>query len=74
MITTETKTIYKLPLAKVTYPEKNLLYFRKMRKEERAEKRKKAKEKQQQLQEKEAAQDQNENVVKVVIETTTVEL
>lgn len=38
LITTETKTIYKLPLAKVTYPEKNLMFYRKMKKEEKAEK------------------------------------
>lgn len=44
MITTETKTIFKLPLAKVAYPEKNLIYFWKMKKEERAEKLKKAQE------------------------------
>ncbi|XP_066568098.1 urea transporter 2 isoform X2 [Amia ocellicauda] len=35
--TTETKTIYKLPLAEVTYPEKNLDKFRKMKKAEKAE-------------------------------------
>ncbi|XP_053466212.1 urea transporter 2-like isoform X2 [Ictalurus furcatus] len=38
LITTETKTIYKLPLAKVTYPEENLMFYRKMKKEEKAEK------------------------------------
>ncbi|XP_053337499.1 urea transporter 2 isoform X1 [Clarias gariepinus] len=41
LITTETKTIYKLPLAKVTYPEKNLMFYRKIKKEEKAEKVKK---------------------------------
>ncbi|KAL7839754.1 hypothetical protein SRHO_G00264120 [Serrasalmus rhombeus] len=51
LITTETKTIYKLPLAKVAYPEKNLIYFWKMKKEERAEKLRKA---QEGMQEKEA--------------------
>ncbi|MBN3301130.1 UT2 protein, partial [Amia calva] len=35
--TTETKTIYKLPLREVTYPEKNLDKFRKMKKAEKAE-------------------------------------
>ncbi|XP_066510053.1 urea transporter 2-like [Hoplias malabaricus] len=53
LITTEIKAIYKLPLAKVTYPEKNLIYFWKLKKEERAEKLQKAQEKVQQ-QEKEA--------------------
>lgn len=38
LITTETKTIYKLPLAEVTYPEKNLMRYRKMKKKEKAEK------------------------------------
>ncbi|XP_065140576.1 urea transporter 2 isoform X5 [Paramisgurnus dabryanus] len=47
LITTETKGIYKLPLAKVTYPEKNLIYFWKMKKEERAAKEKKKQEKMQ---------------------------
>uniref|UniRef100_A0AAY4BIT5 Urea transporter n=1 Tax=Denticeps clupeoides TaxID=299321 RepID=A0AAY4BIT5_9TELE len=41
LITSETDTIYKLPLAKVTYPEKNLWYFWEMKKAERAEKLKK---------------------------------
>ncbi|XP_036384647.1 urea transporter 2-like [Megalops cyprinoides] len=36
LITTETKNIHKLPLAKVTYPEKNLTYFWKMSKAEKA--------------------------------------
>ncbi|XP_026862072.2 urea transporter 2 [Electrophorus electricus] len=40
LITTETKAIHKLPLTKVAYPEKNLIYFWKMKKEERAEKTK----------------------------------
>ncbi|XP_018614596.1 urea transporter 2 isoform X1 [Scleropages formosus] len=38
LITTETKRIHKLPLAKVTYPEKNLLYFWKMERAQKAEK------------------------------------
>ncbi|KAJ8380416.1 hypothetical protein SKAU_G00011940 [Synaphobranchus kaupii] len=50
LITTETKTIFKLPLAKVTYPEKNLCYFWKMK---RAEKEEKLKEKEVQLSNKE---------------------
>ncbi|XP_048834698.1 urea transporter 2 isoform X1 [Brienomyrus brachyistius] len=37
LITTETKTIHKFPLAKVTYPEKNLYYFLKMKKTEKEE-------------------------------------
>lgn len=35
LLTTETKKIYKLPLAKVNYPEKNLAYFWKMKKQEK---------------------------------------
>ncbi|KAJ4942027.1 hypothetical protein JOQ06_011897 [Pogonophryne albipinna] len=38
LLTTETKKIYKLPLAKVNYPEKNLAYFWKMKKQEKMEK------------------------------------
>ncbi|KAI4901679.1 hypothetical protein NFI96_029217 [Prochilodus magdalenae] len=67
LITTETKTIYKLPLAKVAYPEKNLIYFWKMKKEERAEKLKKAQE-EVQLQEKEAQMGKEEEV-KITIES-----
>ncbi|XP_051551996.1 urea transporter 2 isoform X4 [Myxocyprinus asiaticus] len=48
LITTETKNIYKLPLAKVTYPEKNLIYFCKMKEEERAQALKKQQEEMQQ--------------------------
>ncbi|XP_051969839.1 urea transporter 2 [Xyrauchen texanus] len=44
LITMETKNIHKLPLAKVTYPEKNLIYFRKMKEEERAQALKKQQE------------------------------
>lgn len=44
LITTETKAVYKLPLAKVTYPEKNLIYFWKMKKEETASEEKKKQE------------------------------
>lgn len=47
LITTETKNIHKLPLAKVTYPEKNLIYFWKMKKEERVDKQKEKQEKMQ---------------------------
>lgn len=36
-----------MPLAKVTYPEKNLIYFWKMKKEERANEEKKKQEKMQ---------------------------
>ncbi|XP_035246266.1 urea transporter 2-like isoform X3 [Anguilla anguilla] len=35
LITTEIKSIYKLPLAKVTYPEKNVRYFLKLKKAEK---------------------------------------
>jgi len=44
LITTETKNIHKLPLAKVTYPEKNLIYYWKMKKEERIDKQRKKQE------------------------------
>ncbi|XP_064152825.1 urea transporter 2 [Anguilla rostrata] len=50
LITTETKTIFKLPLAKVTYPEKNLRYFWNLKK---AEKEKQLTEKEVQLSAKE---------------------
>ncbi|KAJ8005706.1 hypothetical protein DPEC_G00120700 [Dallia pectoralis] len=36
LITTETKTIFKLPLVNVAYPEKNLRFFWKLRKKERS--------------------------------------
>ncbi|XP_061118136.1 urea transporter 2-like [Conger conger] len=38
LITTGTKSIHKLPLAKVTYPEKNLSYFLKLKKAEKLKK------------------------------------
>lgn len=38
LLTTETNKIYKLPLAKVNYPEKNLSFYWKMKKQEKAEK------------------------------------
>uniref|UniRef100_A0A667XZI9 Solute carrier family 14 member 2 n=1 Tax=Myripristis murdjan TaxID=586833 RepID=A0A667XZI9_9TELE len=41
LITAETKKIFKLPLAKVTYPEKNLGFFWKLKKQEKMEKREK---------------------------------
>lgn len=41
LITTETKTIYKLPLAIVTYPEKNLIFYSNMKMEEKTKKRQK---------------------------------
>ncbi|XP_067263912.1 urea transporter 2 [Chanodichthys erythropterus] len=47
LITTETKNIHKLPLAKVNYPEKNLIYFWKMKKEERIDKQRENQEKMQ---------------------------
>lgn len=42
LITTGTNKIFKLPLAKVTYPEKNLCYFKKHKKQEKIENMKKA--------------------------------
>lgn len=44
LLTTETNKIFKLPLAKVTYPEKNLGFFWKLKKQEKMEKTKKEKE------------------------------
>lgn len=38
LITTETKSIYKLPLAEVTYPEKNLRHFLKLKEAEKVKK------------------------------------
>lgn len=40
LLTTGTNKIFKLPLAKVTYPEKNLTFYWKMKKNEKAEKAK----------------------------------
>uniref|UniRef100_A0A3P9GXU9 Solute carrier family 14 member 2 n=1 Tax=Oryzias latipes TaxID=8090 RepID=A0A3P9GXU9_ORYLA len=40
LLTTGTNKIFKLPLAKVTYPEKNLAFYWKMKKDEKAEKTK----------------------------------
>jgi len=37
LLTTGAARIFKLPLAKVTYPEKNLCYYWKLRKDEKAE-------------------------------------
>lgn len=50
LLTTGTERIFKLPLAKVTYPEKNLRFFWKLKKQEKmekAEKERKEKEEQQ---------------------------
>ncbi|XP_071755786.2 urea transporter 2 isoform X1 [Centroberyx gerrardi] len=41
LITTETKKIFKLPLAKVNYPEKNLGFYWKLKKQEKMEKQEK---------------------------------
>lgn len=46
LLTTETNKIFKLPLAKVTYPEKNLGFYWKMKRQEKAEKERLEKEKQ----------------------------
>ncbi|CAJ1068866.1 PREDICTED: urea transporter 2-like [Xyrichtys novacula] len=43
LLTTGTNRIFKLPLAKVTYPEKNLVFFWKMKKQEKMEKAEKEK-------------------------------
>lgn len=46
LLTTETNKIFKLPLAKVNYPEKNLGFYWKMKRQEKAEKKQLEKEKQ----------------------------
>ncbi|XP_041854350.1 urea transporter 2 [Melanotaenia boesemani] len=43
LLTTGTERIFKLPLAKVTFPEKNLMFYRKLKKQEKAEKAEKEK-------------------------------
>lgn len=54
MITTETKTIYKLPLSIVTYPEKNLIFYCKVKEEKAEKKQKKVQEEMLQEKDKEA--------------------
>ncbi|XP_056602449.1 urea transporter 2 [Triplophysa dalaica] len=66
LITTETSAIYKLPLAKVTYPEKNLIYFWKMKKEERAGEEKKTQE--MQLRDTEETQPKKDDEISVTVE------
>ncbi|MCJ8746839.1 hypothetical protein PDJAM_G00146470 [Pangasius djambal] len=66
LITTETKTIYKLPLARVTYPEKNLMFYWKMKKEEKAEKVQKAKD---EVQMKKDVQISKDVEVKIMVES-----
>ncbi|XP_075871242.1 urea transporter 2 isoform X2 [Nelusetta ayraudi] len=64
-LTTETKKIFKLPLAKVTYPEKNLGFFWNMKKEEkkeRAEQEKEEKERQQRATEQEMVLSEKEQL------------
>lgn len=56
LITTNTKTIYKLPLTQVTYPEKNLVFYWKMKKEEKAKKKQKEVQNKMLLQEEKEAQ------------------
>lgn len=45
LLTTETNKIFKLPLAKVNFPEKNLGFYWKMKRQEKAEKERLEKEK-----------------------------
>ncbi|MCI4392613.1 hypothetical protein PGIGA_G00147940 [Pangasianodon gigas] len=69
LITTEMKTIYKLPLAIVTYPENNLMFYCKMKKEEKAKKKqKKAQEEMWQEKEK-GAQMTKDMDVKIMMES-----
>ncbi|XP_012684003.2 urea transporter 2 isoform X2 [Clupea harengus] len=65
LMTTETNTIYKLPLAKVTYPEKNLHYFWKMKKAEKAEKLKKELEEMQRVKREEGEKSEKEEGFKL---------
>uniref|UniRef100_H3DD79 Solute carrier family 14 member 2 n=1 Tax=Tetraodon nigroviridis TaxID=99883 RepID=H3DD79_TETNG len=51
LLTTETNKIYKLPLAKVNYPEKNLAFYWKMKRQEKAEKVRLEKEKERVIEE-----------------------
>lgn len=50
LLTTEAKRVFKLPLAKVTYPEKNLAFYWKLRKQEKAEKAEKERKEQEKQQ------------------------
>ncbi|XP_073321609.1 urea transporter 2 [Pagrus major] len=65
LLTTGTNRIFKLPLAKVTYPEKNLGFFWKMKKQEKmekAEKERKEKEEQQKATEEEIILNEKEKL------------
>lgn len=62
LITTGTNKIFKLPLAKVTYPEKNLCYFKKHKKQEKMEKENKEKEEQEKAIENELIQNEKEQL------------
>ncbi|KAL2092097.1 hypothetical protein ACEWY4_011895 [Coilia grayii] len=64
-ITTETDSIYKLPLAKVTYPEKNLHHFWKMKKAEKAEKLRKEQEETQKGKKEEGEVSEKEGALKL---------
>ncbi|TKS78804.1 Urea transporter 2 [Collichthys lucidus] len=64
-LTTGTKKIFKLPLAKVTYPEKNLRFFWKLKKQEKmekAEKERKEREEQQKVTEEEIILNEKEKL------------
>lgn len=50
LLTTGTKRIFKLPLAKVAYPEKNLAFYWKLKKQEKAEKAEKERKEQEKQQ------------------------
>lgn len=65
LITTGTNKIFKLPLAEVTYPEKNLLFYWKHKKQEKlekVEKEKSEKEEQQKAIEDEVIQNEKEQL------------
>lgn len=58
LLTTETKKIFKLPLTKVNYPEKNLGFYWKMKRQEKAEKLRLEKERQRIIDEENAFKEQ----------------
>lgn len=69
MINIETKTIYKLPLAIVTYPEKNLIFFSKMKEKEKDKKRQKKVQEEIQQEKEKGAKMTEDVVVKILMES-----
>ncbi|XP_067083943.1 urea transporter 2 isoform X1 [Osmerus mordax] len=60
LLTTESSSIFKLPLANVTYPEKNLGFFWRLRKTERMEREEKEREKERESKEREKERESKE--------------